>query len=132
MPTVLIVLIPILVILLLLLVSCISIVPQANAYVVEWLGVYQATWMFFLFPRRRISDKLRQKNGMFRFLISRLPYGRTPSVLPTSSFPMNASGQLSVAIERKGSSRLPNGYGKGLLPCGVQSFVIFDYASILA
>ena len=39
MPTVLIVLIPILVILLLLLVSCISIVPQANAYVVEWLGV---------------------------------------------------------------------------------------------
>ena len=44
MPTVLIVLIPILVILLLLLVSCISIVPQANAYVVEWLGVYQATW----------------------------------------------------------------------------------------
>ena len=44
MPTALIILIPILVILLLVLISCISIVPQANAYVVEWLGVYHATW----------------------------------------------------------------------------------------
>lgn len=37
------ILIPVLVILLILLISCICIVPQATAYVVEWLGVYQAT-----------------------------------------------------------------------------------------
>ena len=44
MPTFLIVLIPILVIALLVLASCICIVPQASAYVVEWLGVYHGTW----------------------------------------------------------------------------------------
>lgn len=38
------ILIPILIIALLVLVSCICIVPQATAYVVEWLGVYYATW----------------------------------------------------------------------------------------
>ena len=33
-----------LVILLVVLISCIVIVPQSNAYVIEWLGVYKATW----------------------------------------------------------------------------------------
>lgn len=33
-----------LVIILILLVRCIVIVPQANAYVTEWLGVYKDTW----------------------------------------------------------------------------------------
>ena len=32
------------------LVSCIKIVPQANAFVMERLGAYQGTWEVGLFP----------------------------------------------------------------------------------
>ena len=41
---VLMILLPILVIIVLVLASCVCIVPQANAYVLEWLGVYHSTW----------------------------------------------------------------------------------------
>lgn len=34
----------ILILILIVLVRCIVIVPQSNAYVVEWLGVYKDTW----------------------------------------------------------------------------------------
>ena len=47
------IIIPLLVIALLILVSCIKIVPQAQAYVVERLGAYQGTWhvgVKFLIP----------------------------------------------------------------------------------
>ena len=47
------IIIPILIIVLAILVSCIKIVPQAQAYVVERLGAYQGTWhvgVKFLIP----------------------------------------------------------------------------------
>lgn len=71
MPTVLIVLIPILVIALLLLISCICIVPQANAYVVERLGVYNDTWsagIHFKAPfLMRIVNKVSMKEQVVDF-----------------------------------------------------------------
>ncbi len=71
MPTVLIVLIPILVIALLLLISCICIVPQANAYVVERLGVYNDTWsagIHFKVPfLMRIVNKVSMKEQVVDF-----------------------------------------------------------------
>ena len=36
------------VVVILILASCIKIVPQANAYVVERLGAYQGTWEVFI------------------------------------------------------------------------------------
>ena len=35
---------PIILIILILLLSCIKVVPQANAYVIEFLGSYKSTW----------------------------------------------------------------------------------------
>ena len=65
------ILIPVLVILLILLISCICIVPQATAYVVEWLGVYQATWpagLKFKIPFiERIAKKVSLKEQVADF-----------------------------------------------------------------
>ena len=64
-------LIPVLVILLIRLISCICIVPQATAYVVEWLGVYQATWpagLKFKVPfLMRVAKKVSLKEQVVDF-----------------------------------------------------------------
>ena len=44
----------ILILILIVLVRCIVIVPQSNAYVVEWLGVYKDTWGAGLHLRVRL------------------------------------------------------------------------------
>ena len=44
MPFMLFIIIPLVLLVVILLISCISLVPQATAYVVEWLGVYNTTW----------------------------------------------------------------------------------------
>ena len=49
------------IILLLLLASCVKIVPQANAYVVERLGAYQGTWSVGLHFKLPIIDKVAKK-----------------------------------------------------------------------
>ena len=59
--TTIIVLIVLLVILILLLASCIKIVPQANAYILERLGAYQATWPVGLHLKVPLIDKVARK-----------------------------------------------------------------------
>ncbi len=56
-----IVLIVFLVILLLVLVSCITIVPQAHAYVVERLGAYQGTWNVGLHLKMPFLDRIARR-----------------------------------------------------------------------
>ncbi|MCR5502969.1 MAG: SPFH/Band 7/PHB domain protein [Lachnospiraceae bacterium] len=51
----------ILVIAFLILVSCIKIVPQANAYVVERLGAYQSTWSVGLHFKIPIVDRIARR-----------------------------------------------------------------------
>ena len=58
MPVVLLVLFVILVIIL---ASCIKIVPQAYAYVVERLGAYQGTWSVGLHIKMPLIDKVAKK-----------------------------------------------------------------------
>ena len=52
-----IILLIILILIILLLASCIKIVPQAQAYVVERLGAYQGTWSVGLKVKLPIIDK---------------------------------------------------------------------------
>ena len=47
----------VLVLLVMILLSCIKIVPQANAYVVERLGAYQQTWSVGLHIKVLFSDE---------------------------------------------------------------------------
>lgn len=61
MPEVFIVLCIIVVIILFLLVSCIKIVPQAQAYVLERMGAFQATWSVGLHVKLPILDKVARK-----------------------------------------------------------------------
>ena len=56
-----IVLIVFLVILLLVLVSCITIVPQAHAYVIERLGAYQGTWNVGLHIKMPFLDRIARR-----------------------------------------------------------------------
>ncbi|MBO4394891.1 MAG: SPFH/Band 7/PHB domain protein [Eubacterium sp.] len=56
-----IVIIAIIVLLLIILASCIRIVPQAHAYIVERLGGYQATWSVGLHLKLPIIDKVANK-----------------------------------------------------------------------
>lgn len=49
------------VILVLIVVSCVKIVPQANAYVVERLGAYQATWQVGLHFKMPFLDRVAKK-----------------------------------------------------------------------
>ena len=49
------------IVLLALLASCIKIVPQANAYVVERLGAYQGTWSVGLHIKTPIIDRVARK-----------------------------------------------------------------------
>lgn len=53
--------ITVLVVLILILASCIKIVPQAHAYVVERLGAYEATWSVGLHIKMPIIDKVARK-----------------------------------------------------------------------
>ena len=56
-----IVLLIILVLIIILLASCIKIVPQAQAYVVERLGAYQGTWSVGLKLKMPFIDKIARK-----------------------------------------------------------------------
>ena len=49
------------VVIIILLASCINIVPQANAYVVERLGAYQGTWDVGIHFKMPIIDKVAKK-----------------------------------------------------------------------
>ena len=51
----------ILVLIIIILASCISIVPQAYAYVVERLGAYQQTWSVGLHFKMPILDKVAKR-----------------------------------------------------------------------
>ncbi|MED9904727.1 MAG: SPFH domain-containing protein [Lachnospiraceae bacterium] len=55
------IIIALIVLLLLVLVSCIKIVPQAQAYIVERLGAYQGTWSVGLHVKLPILDKVARK-----------------------------------------------------------------------
>jgi len=50
-----------LILVLVILASCIVIVPQANCYVVESLGVYRATWTAGLHLKRPLFDRIAKK-----------------------------------------------------------------------
>ena len=58
------IIIPVVVILILLLVSCVHIVPQANAYVIERLGSYSETWSTGLHLKLPFIDKIAKKISM--------------------------------------------------------------------
>ena len=49
------------IVILLLLASCVKIVPQANAYVVERLGAYQGTWSVGLHIKVPLIDKVAKR-----------------------------------------------------------------------
>lgn len=49
------------VVILVLLASCVKIVPQASAYVVERLGAYQGTWSVGLHFKLPILDKVAKR-----------------------------------------------------------------------
>ena len=49
------------IILLMFLISCIKVVPQAHAYVVERLGAYQATWSVGLHLKMPFIDKVAKR-----------------------------------------------------------------------
>lgn len=51
----------VLLLLVMILLSCIKIVPQANAYVVERLGAYQQTWSVGLHIKVPFLDKVAKK-----------------------------------------------------------------------
>ena len=50
------------IVILLILSSCIKIVPQAQAYVVERLGAYQGTWSVGIHFKVPFIDKVAKKN----------------------------------------------------------------------
>ena len=71
MPFVLFIVIPVVLIVVILLISCICLVPQATAYVMEWLGVYHATWeagLHFRVPfLMRVAKKVSLKEQVVDF-----------------------------------------------------------------
>ena len=71
MPFVLFIVIPLVLIVVILLISCICLVPQATAYVMEWLGVYHATWeagLDFRVPfLMRVAKKVSLKEQVVDF-----------------------------------------------------------------
>ena len=50
-----------LIIILVVLVRCIVIVPQSNAYVTEWLGVYKDTWGAGLHIRTPFVERISRR-----------------------------------------------------------------------
>ena len=71
MPFVLFIIIPLVLLAVILLISCICLVPQATAYVMEWLGVYNATWeagLHFRVPfLMRVAKKVSLKEQVVDF-----------------------------------------------------------------
>ena len=71
MPFVLFIIIPLVLLAVILLISCICLVPQATAYVMEWLGVYNATWeagLHFRVPvLLRVAKKVSLKEQVVDF-----------------------------------------------------------------
>lgn len=55
-----------LIIILVVLVRCIVIVPQSNAYVTEWLGVYKDTWGAGLHIRTPFVERISRKVSLRR------------------------------------------------------------------
>ena len=49
------------IIIVLIVISCVKIVPQANAYVIERLGTYQATWQVGLHSKMPFLDRVAKK-----------------------------------------------------------------------
>ena len=58
------VIIVLVVLFLLILVSCIKIVPQAQAYVIERLGAYQGTWSVGFHLKMPIIDRVARRVNM--------------------------------------------------------------------
>ena len=71
MPFLLFIIIPLVLLVVILLISCICLVPQATAYVMEWLGVYNATWeagLHFRVPfLMRVAKKVSLKEQVVDF-----------------------------------------------------------------
>ena len=59
-----------LIIILVVLVRCIVIVPQSNAYVTEWLGVYKDTWGAGLHIRTPFVARQRHDDDRHRRFLS--------------------------------------------------------------
>ena len=71
MPFLLFIIIPLVLLVVILLISCICLVPQATAYVMEWLGVYNATWeagLHFRVPfLMRVAKKVSLKEQVLDY-----------------------------------------------------------------
>ena len=93
MPFMLFIIIPLVLLVVILLISCISLVPQATAYVVEWLGVYNATWeagLHFKVPfLMQVAKKVSQWG---RPLWERAAF---PTTAPWWAWPIRPSSRLS-------------------------------------
>ena len=57
-----------LIIILVVLVRCIVIVPQSNAYVTEWLGVYKDTWGAGLHIRTPFVERISRKVSLLSLI----------------------------------------------------------------
>ena len=72
-----------LIIILVILVRCIVIVPQSNAYVTEWLGVYKDTWGAGLHIRTPFVERI-SREGLTEGGGRRLPAAAPSSPATTS------------------------------------------------
>lgn len=61
MPAAAVAILVVIIVLIILLISCIQVVPQANAYVVERLGGYQGTWSVGIHFKTPLIDKVARK-----------------------------------------------------------------------
>lgn len=61
MPAAAVAILVVIIVLIILLISCIKVVPQANAYVVERLGGYQGTWSVGIHFKTPLIDKVARK-----------------------------------------------------------------------
>lgn len=73
--------IAVLVVLILILASCIKIVPQAHAYVVERLGAYEATWSVGLHIKMPIIDKVARKVILKEQVLDFAPQRLSPRIM---------------------------------------------------
>lgn len=76
-----IVLLIILVLIIILLASCIKIVPQAQAYVVERLGAYQGTWGVGLKLKMPFIDKIARKVNLKEQVVDFAPSRLSPRIM---------------------------------------------------
>lgn len=90
-----IVLLIILVLIIILLASCIKIVPQAQAYVVERLGAYQGTWSVGLKLKMPFIDKIARKVNLKEQVVDFAPQ------------PVITKDNVTMRIDTVVFSRLP-------------------------